>query len=120
MEKYDVQMLIRAKKKALQSICKFPIAALGFNKRGECILIKTNKPRFGRFGGGLHAEMMVMVEAKKYGIVRILICRVGKGGVVRQIEPCANCAKVAAKLGIKINSVPPEKDDVDEENPGHN
>jgi hypothetical protein len=115
MTEKDPQILNRAKKKALQSICKFQIAALGFNKRGECVIIKTNRPRFGGRGGGLHAEILVMNEAKKYGIVRILICRVGKGGEVRPIEPCDNCAKIAAKLGIKINSVLSESEKHEED-----
>jgi cytidine deaminase len=98
-------LIERAIKKASKSICKFQIAALGFNGRGELVLIKTNRPRFCRYGGGLHAEMAIMNKARRYGIVRILICRVGKSGLLRPIEPCACCSKIAEKLGIKIETI---------------
>jgi hypothetical protein len=49
--------------------------------------------------------MEIMVQARKYGIVRILICRVGKGGNLRPIDPCPNCKKVADKLDIKIETI---------------
>jgi hypothetical protein len=49
--------------------------------------------------------MEIMVQARKYGIVRILICRVGKGGNLRPIDPCSNCKKVADKLDIKIETI---------------
>jgi hypothetical protein len=101
----NTEIINRARKKAASSPCKFQIAALGFNKRGELVLIKTNRSRFSRHGGGLHAEMEIMVQARKYGIVRILICRVGKGGNLRPIDPCPNCKKVADKLDIKIETI---------------
>jgi cytidine deaminase len=101
----DHQLIVRARKKASKSICKFQVAAFGFNRRNECILAKTNTPRFSRHGGGIHAEMAIMRLAKQYGIVRILICRVGKGGAFRPINPCPRCRKVAEKLNIKIETV---------------
>jgi len=99
-------LIDRAQRKASQSICKFYVAALGFNRAGVCVVTRTNRPRFSRQGGGLHAEQLVMQQAKQKGVVRILICRVGRGGKLRPIEPCESCAKIAEKLGIEITSVP--------------
>lgn len=103
------QHVERAMRKSSQSICRFYVAALGFNKAGVCVITRTNRPRFSRHGGGLHAEQLVMQQAKRCGVVRILICRVGRSGILRPIIPCENCAKIAKKLGIEIVSVPDEK-----------
>ena len=105
----DTQIFDRARKKAAQSNCKFFVAAFGFNKSGVVVIAKTNRPRFNRYGGGLHAERLVMQQAKKRGVVRIMICRVGKAGTLLPIEPCETCQKIANKLGIEINTVPYEK-----------
>jgi cytidine deaminase len=99
------QFVERAKRKASQSICKFYVAALGFNKSGICVMTRTNRPRFSRYGGGLHAEQLIMREAKAKGIVKILICRVGRSGELRPIKPCDTCQKIADKLGIEIVSI---------------
>ena len=95
----------RAKNKARQSPCKYKIAALGFNRRGELVSSATNSLRFSRKGGGVHAEVQVMRNAKQKGIKTILICRVNPNGLILPIEPCEHCAKLAEKLGIKIISV---------------
>lgn len=100
------QITERARKKALQSICKIRVAALGFNKAGVCVMTRTNTPtKFGRKGGGRHAERRIMSVARRKGIVRILICRVGDGGVLRPIDPCPQCQAVADKLGIAIDTI---------------
>ena len=46
-----------------------------------------------------------MREAKAKGIVKILICRVGRSGELRPIKPCDTCQKIADKLGIEIVSI---------------
>jgi cytidine deaminase len=69
---------------------------------------RTNRPRFNQFGGGWHAERLVMEQAKARGIVRIIVCRVGKQGNLLPIEPCAVCQKIADKLGIKLVTLPRE------------
>jgi hypothetical protein len=51
-----------------------------------------------------------MKEARRKGITRILICRVGAGGTLRPIDPCSKCQAIADKLGIVINTVPEEND----------
>ena len=100
--------LEKLKQIAEKSACQMRIAALGFNKKGECIVTSTNKTRFSRKGGGIHAEKVIMREARQKGIVRILICRIGKGGDLRPIHPCEDCQKIANKLGIIIDTVPAE------------
>lgn len=98
----------RAMRKAAQSNCRFLVAAMGFNKAGVVVSAKTNRPRFCREGGGEHAEQLVMREAKRKGVVRILICRVGRKGTLLPIDPCPRCQKTSEKLGIEIITVPLE------------
>jgi len=97
-------VLRTAIKKALTSSCRYRISALGFNKRGELVATTTNKPRFYRKGGGVHAEMALMLGHPK-SLKTILICRVGKNGDLAQIDPCVTCNMKAAELGIKIITV---------------
>lgn len=94
-----------AVKKAKQSLCDYKISALGLNRNGVCVHRATNLSRFGKHGGGIHAEMRVMAQARRKGIRTILICRVGKGGDLRPIDPCEVCARTAKKLGIRIITV---------------
>ena len=105
MAKIDIKFVNKARKKAKESICRSRISALGFNRQGVCVLAKTNKPRFSRPGGGMHAEKLIMLQAKKKGIIKILICRIGLGGDIRPIHPCKGCQKLADKLGITIESI---------------
>lgn len=95
----------RLKKKANQSSCIFKVAALGFNKKGECVASSVNKPFLNKKGGGIHAEEQLFKVAKKKGIVKILLCRVGRSGELRPIKPCCSCSKTAKKLGITIVSI---------------
>lgn len=55
-------------------------------------------------GGGVHAEMQVMLKGGP-GLKTILICRVGRGGDILPIDPCPTCKRKADELGIKIISV---------------
>jgi|GEM_PF-1906653 len=90
--------------KAHKSDCKYKISAIGFDKKGELVGITNNTHRFIGKGRGLHAEMRLM---KHYGnnLKTIIICRVGRSGLMRPIEPCETCARIAAKLGIKIHTI---------------
>ncbi|RLD68821.1 MAG: hypothetical protein DRI98_11355 [Bacteroidetes bacterium] len=97
-----IEKLVR---KASQSNCQSRIAAIGFNKKGDCVAIGYNKKRFLRKGGGVHAEIEIFKVARKRGVVKILICRIGKGKELRPIEPCSNCKKIALKLNIKIETI---------------
>lgn len=97
--------IMLAKQKATQSICRNKVSALGFNKNGDCVIKTFNKYRFTRKGGGIHAEMQIMKQARRKGVTNILICRVGKTGNLLPINPCKKCQEVADKLKIKILSV---------------
>lgn len=101
----DPHLIRRAIRKALQSICIFKVAALGFNKDGVCVMARTNRPLFDRKGGGLHAEAQLLAVAHQKGIVRILICRVNQSGKILPIHPCSVCQTTADKLGVKIETV---------------
>ena len=91
-------------RKALHSSCRFKVAAIGFNKKGDYLGIATNYPRISRAQGGLHAEINLL---RRYGnkVREIVILRVGKTGLLLPIEPCMNCAKVIKKLGIRLYTI---------------
>ena len=97
-------MFTRMIRKALKSACRFKIAAMGVNHRGEVVGVTFNSPRFCRYGGGNHAEIMLM---KRYGrhLETIYICRVSRTGKLLPIVACGNCKKKAEELGIKIISI---------------
>ena len=94
-----------AAKKAKQSICHNKVSAIGLNENGDIVSKKSNRPRFSRKGGGIHAEMAVMREAKRKGVVAIIICRIGEGNSFLPIDPCDTCSTKAKELGIKIYSI---------------
>ena len=91
-------------KKAKKSSCKYFISALGINFKDEIIGLKSNRPRFSKYGGSIHAEMALM---SKYGkrLKTIYIVRVNPKGKILPIDPCKVCQKKADELGIKIMSV---------------
>jgi tRNA(Arg) A34 adenosine deaminase TadA len=92
-----------AKSKALQSRCRYKVAAIGFNRKGDVVTTAVNKPLFASHHGGQHAEMEVL--RKKKGVTSIVICRVNKSGDLLPIDPCSKCFGVCNKLGIKIYSL---------------
>lgn len=91
-------------KKAYQSDCRYKISALGFNRRGELIYKATNRKRFFSKGGGIHAEMRVMLKAGP-GLHTIVICRINNSGDLLPIDPCSICQSKAEDLGVKIVSI---------------
>ena len=93
-----------ARSKAKQSLCRFRISALGFNKKGELIIKKMNVSRFARKQGGIHAEMNVMMKSGK-SLKSIVICRTNGAGDILPIEPCDMCKAKADELGIKIYTI---------------
>lgn len=80
------------------------MAALGLNKAGVVVAVGFSRQRYQHPGGGWHAEDHIFRVARKRGVVEIVICRIGKSGVVRPIEPCRRCAHIADVLGIYIHS----------------
>lgn len=101
----DPQIVERARRKATQSICRTKVSALGFNANGDLVFTATNRPRFSREGGGIHAERAVMAHSRKYGITSILIARVNRSGDLLTIDPCDKCQSIADDLGIKLYTV---------------
>ena len=93
-----------AKKKAEKSLSKYKISAVGLNKHGKVVATAINRPRFSRYGGGVHAEMAVLHKAGPK-IKTIIICRVGANGAILPINPCSRCKRVLNKLGIKVYTV---------------
>lgn len=82
----------------------YRICAIAFSKRNNLLGIQMNGHRFSmshRRGAGLHAEAELI---RRFGrqIDRIYILRVGNAIDPLPIHPCENCAKIAAKYGIKI------------------
>lgn len=102
---HDSHIVERARKKATQSICRTKVSALGFNANGDLVISATNRPRFSREGGGIHAELAVMAQARKKGVVSILIARVNRSGELMPIDPCDKCQAKADDLGIRIYTV---------------
>ena len=98
------QLINRAKKKAAQSICKYRISAMAFDKQGVLLGTSVNKPRWRHPQGGIHSEMQLM---RHYGssIKTIVICRVNKSGDLLPIDPCVMCSEKAHDLRIKIISI---------------
>lgn len=107
MPRIEPSTLNKLRKKATQSNSKFRIAAFGFNSSGECVCKTTNRPS-EKPECGSHAEERIFKHAKRLGIRRILICRIGMSGKLRPIDPCIRCQGIADKLGIKIESIPAE------------
>ena len=97
------QILARAIKKAVKSPCKFRIAAVGLDHRGQAIVSAVNTYRFGT-RKGIHAEMAVMCNAPK-SLRTIVIVRVNRKGELMPIDPCPTCASKAAELGIQIRTL---------------
>ena len=98
------QIQMRAMKKANQSICRYKVSAVGFDKKGRMIGTACNRPRFSKEGGSIHAEMRLMSQYKE-NLKTIIICRINDGGELKPIDPCLACATKAKELGIKIVSI---------------
>lgn len=82
----------------------YRIIAFAVSKKGNILGFKTNGHRFAmshRRGAGLHAEAeLIKLYGKK--IDKIYLLRLGNALDPLPIHPCENCAKIAAKMGIKI------------------
>jgi len=108
------------KEKASHSPCTYRISAIAFDNKGDILGHTSNshslnwnileKQDEGRAGTALHAERRLIAQ---YGqlIKTIVICRVGRSGKIRPIDPCPACQRAAAKYGIKIVSLMPGNKD---------
>ena len=99
----------RMMKKASQSICRYKISVIGFDRKGKVVGLAINKPRFDRLGGGLHAEMNLMAQ---YGenIKTIVICRISNRGELLPIHPCKMCRTKMKELNIKYFTIADQKE----------
>ena len=98
------EIIRRVIKKARQSSCRFRISAIGISNKGEVLATTTNKQRFVRKGGGIHAEHAIIRLCSK-ALKTIIICRIGNGGAILPIHPCPTCARMAAEHNVKIVTV---------------
>lgn len=110
-----------ARQKASNSGCTYRVSAIAFDRKGDILGTASNKHAVwnvvqndpcgrGRRGTARHAERILCAKYGKH-IKTIVICRVGKSGELRPIDPCPTCAKVAAKMGVKIVSIKTEDGD---------
>jgi len=97
-------------KKAMQSDCRYKIAAVAINKREEIISYACNQHRFMKHGGGIHAEQILI--SRHPSVRTIIICRINKKGKLIPIHPCKKCLKIAHKKRIKIISLNPKAYDI--------
>lgn len=104
------------KEKAAHSPCTYKISGVAFDAKGNVLGHVTNshcrgwnvleKEHIGRAGTALHAERRLIAQYSQL-IKTIVICRIGRSGKLRPIDPCPACQKAAAKYGIKIVSLMP-------------
>jgi len=111
-----LEHLIR--EKAAHSPCTYKVSAIAFDAKGNILGHSTNSHSYnwnvldhgeGRGGTGVHAERK-LISRYRSNIKTILICRVGRSGKLRPIDPCPACKKAAKKYGIKIISIYPGRE----------
>ena len=98
---FDVNVS-RAIKKTSKIDCNYRICAIGYNKKGEVIGMKTNNRSFMPGGGKHHAEHKLIL---RYGrsIKYIKLIRLGQGGDLLPIHPCKSCQRLMDILGIRTS-----------------
>ena len=104
------------KEKALHSPCTYKVSAIALDAKGDILGHVTNthskgwdileKQEVGRPGTAFHAEKRLIQQYSQL-IKTIVICRVGRSGELRPIDPCPACKRTADKYGIKIVSLMP-------------
>lgn len=109
-----IEELLR--EKASHSPCTYKLSAIAFDAKGDILGHVTNshsrnwnvleKAHIGRAGTAVHAERRLLQQYRDL-VKTIVICRVGRSGEIRPIDPCPVCQKVAAKYGAKIISLMP-------------
>ena len=101
------------KEKANCSPCTYRISGIAFSKKGNILGSCTNshskwqvldKSPIGRAGTAEHCEKRLIARFG-HRIHTIIICRIGRSGELRPIDPCKSCAKLAAKYGITIKTI---------------
>ena len=98
---------ILRKKAVKHKGCKFRVIAIGFTKRNNIVGVMSNQPAAVPYTFNTHAECRLML---RYGrkIRRIVIARFGNDGNQLPVDPCPQCAALAASYGITIESLDPK------------
>ncbi len=97
----DREIYNKIYKKSLKCICTYRVVAVAFDKRGDILTIATNRPRFKKLGGSVHAEMEAIRLAGPK-IVSMQIFRLNKLGGLLPIHPCKSCQRILDKMNIKV------------------
>ena len=98
------------RKKAIKhNGCQRRVVAIGFSKRNNIVGIMVNKPAEAPRTFNTHAECRLMLRYGKR-ISRIVIARFGNDGTQLPIDPCPQCAALAASYGITIESLRKENE----------
>lgn len=109
----DSRLRAMLQKKAAKSHCTYKVSAVAFGKKGEVLGCVSNrhsswnvldKNNGGRPGTAKHAERLLLQRYSQL-VKTIIVCRIGRDGSVRPIDPCRACRKAAAKLGVEITTV---------------
>jgi hypothetical protein len=104
VEKIHIEQAIR---KAMRTVdCKYHVAAIAYDKRGNFLGITVNKPRFDRPRGNMHAEIQTLI---RYGNrVRVcIILRTNSHGGLLDIHPCKNCTESLRECGVVLYTYTP-------------
>jgi hypothetical protein len=96
--------------KAKKSRCRYKVAAVAFNRKGDVLGTAYNVPHLPYKHGGKHPESTLILRYGKK-IHHIFVIRVsGKDGqFLHSIKPCKVCQSLADRYRVKIVTVD-EKD----------
>lgn len=100
----DNAILARAMRKASSSSCRYKVAAVGFDKRGNLLGILTSVPHLHKAGGSIHAEVRAIQALN--GLKTITLVRVtgASNNALKPIHPCPNCQDYAKRHNVTINT----------------
>ena len=94
--------MVPIRKVALRSPCRYRVAALVFDSDGNVLACAHNLPRLHKKGGGIHAELAALRKCNPKDAHTIQLVRIGRGGELRPIHPCASCLRVLKKFRIRV------------------
>ena len=109
--KINPSLFRRMKKKAALSPSQYRVSCVALDSSGDILGFTTNKFRKDNvepfYGSGLHAEALACAKFGPMDLKTLIIMRVGNAGDLLPIDPCPQCQKMAAKMGVKIFSAMP-------------
>lgn len=108
MTKMTPKLARKMRQKAIKhNACDFRVVAVGFTRKGNLAGIMLNAPSLKPNTFNTHAECRLMLRyGKKLG--KIVVGRFGNSGDSLPIDPCPQCAALAASYGITISSLQEE------------